>query len=153
MEKRKCKSYFGDYKCHVKTNIKDSKGNFVYVDKCLKEAIENLNAVGLKTVASCCGHGIINPKITIEGLSDGMEVDLKKSKCNKHIVSKNEDELINFLDDLYSERDNYSSAKLIELIKEKLINESEVSVCECRPEWMLEVRPNLVKCSKCGTEY
>ena len=73
MGKRKCPSYFGDYKCHVKTNVKDSKGNFVYVDKCLKEAVENLNAVGLRTVASCCGHGIINPKISIEGLSDGKQ--------------------------------------------------------------------------------
>lgn len=91
MGKRKCKSYFGDYKCHAKTNVKDSKGNFIYVDKCLKEAVENLNAVGLKTVASCCGHGVINPKITIEGLSDGMEVDLKNSKCNKHIVINNEE--------------------------------------------------------------
>ena len=82
MEKKKCKSYFGDYKCHVKTNVKDSKGNFVYVDKCLKEAVENLNAVGLKTVASCCGHGIINPKITIEGLSEGKPEYLKSGNCN-----------------------------------------------------------------------
>ena len=67
--------------------MKDSKGNFVYVDKCLKEAVENLNAVGLKTVASCCGHGIINPKISIEGLSDGMEVDLKSGNCNLAVVS------------------------------------------------------------------
>lgn len=60
-----CESYFGDYKCHVETNVKDSKGNYVWVDKCIKEAVENLNAKGLKTVASCCGHGIIQPKITI----------------------------------------------------------------------------------------
>lgn len=68
MEKQKCKSYFGDYKCHVATNIKDSKGRTVYVDKCLKEAVENLNAQDFNTVASCCGHGIVQPKITIENL-------------------------------------------------------------------------------------
>ena len=62
----KCKSYFGDYKCHVATSLKDSKGRTVYVDKCLKDAVENLNAQGLKTIASCCGHGEIQPIITIE---------------------------------------------------------------------------------------
>lgn len=62
----KCESYFGDYKCHVETNVKDSKGNYVWVDKCLKETIENLNSKGLNTVASCCGHGIVQPVITIE---------------------------------------------------------------------------------------
>lgn len=62
----KCKSYFGDYKCHVPTNIKDSKGRIVFVDKCLKEAIENLNANGIKTIASCCGHGITQPSIICE---------------------------------------------------------------------------------------
>lgn len=65
-KKQVCESYFGDYKCHVATNIKDSNGRIVYVDKCLKEAIENLNAKGFKTVASCCGHGIIDPVISIE---------------------------------------------------------------------------------------
>lgn len=65
-EKCKCESYFGDYKCHVPTNVKDSQGRIVYVDKCLKEAVENLNEKGFKTIASCCGHGIIQPSIIIE---------------------------------------------------------------------------------------
>lgn len=68
--KKKCKSYFGDYKCHVPTKLKDNQGRTIYVDKCLKEAVENLNDMGLKTVASCCGHGIINSSIQIEGLED-----------------------------------------------------------------------------------
>lgn len=84
MKKQKCPSYFGDYKCHVKTNVKDSRGNFVYVDKCLKEAVENLNAVGLKTVASCCGHGIINPHIAIENLSDGKPETTSANSLHKH---------------------------------------------------------------------
>ena len=33
------------------------------------------------------------------------------------------------------------------------VSNNEVAVCECRPEWMRDVRINLVKCSKCGTEY
>ena len=64
----KCKSYFGDYKCHVPTKLKDSKGRIIYVDKCLKEAIENLNDNGFITVASCCGHGIKQPIIIIKNL-------------------------------------------------------------------------------------
>ena len=58
-------SSMGDYKCHVETNVKDSKGNPVFVDKCLKEAIELLNKQGIKTLASCCGHGKISPTILI----------------------------------------------------------------------------------------
>jgi hypothetical protein len=97
-------------------------------------------------------------EISLEAMNEANDAQSKKSVLTIPCVtastfSNNEDELINFLDDLNSERDNYSRAKLIELIKEKLINESEVSVCECRPEWMLEIRPNLVKCSKCNQEY
>jgi hypothetical protein len=62
----KCPSWYGDYKCHVKTNVVDSKGRSVSVDKCLKELIELLNANGFKTVASCCGHGDSQPIISIE---------------------------------------------------------------------------------------
>jgi len=64
--KQQCKSHFGDYKCHVPTKLKDSKGKTVYVDKCIKEAVENLHDVGLKPIASCCGHGLIDPVISLE---------------------------------------------------------------------------------------
>lgn len=61
-----CKSSFGDYKCHVPTSLKDSKGRIVCVDKCLKEAVENFNARGIETIASCCGHGVIQPSVLIK---------------------------------------------------------------------------------------
>ena len=61
---------FGEYTCQVPTSLKDSKGRTIHVDKCLKEAIEALNAAGLKTTACCCGHGIVNPHIAIEGLKN-----------------------------------------------------------------------------------
>lgn len=79
--KLKCESTFGDYKCHVPTNIKDSKGRVVNVDKCLKEAIESLNDKGMKTIASCCGHGIINPSVIIEGLCDGSNLNTGENNC------------------------------------------------------------------------
>ena len=78
---KKCKSNFGDYKCHVKTSLKDSSGRFIYVDKCLKEAIENLNKQDIKTIASCCGHGIIQPSIIInlkrEKMKETQEILIK----------------------------------------------------------------------------
>jgi len=63
---QQCNSKIGDYKCHVATDVKDSKGRTVSVDKCLKGAIENLNAHGIKTIASCCGHGVVQPSIKVE---------------------------------------------------------------------------------------
>lgn len=52
-----CPAETGDYKCHVRTNLKDSKNRDVFVDRCLKQLIEYLNKGGFKTVASCGGHG------------------------------------------------------------------------------------------------
>ena len=63
---QKSESEIGDYKCHVETNVKDSKGNPVFVDKCLKEAVELLNEHGIETIASCCGHCKVSPTILIE---------------------------------------------------------------------------------------
>lgn len=88
---KKCESYFGDYKCHVATNITDSNGKTVCVDKCLKEAVENLNAKGFKTIASCCGHGIVNPRISIEGLTDYVQHQPEKEEafnCDDKILKE-----------------------------------------------------------------
>jgi hypothetical protein len=65
-QSNKCISDFGDYKCHVTANIKDGEYRPVQVDKALKELVELLNSNGFKTVASCCGHGKIQPVVSIE---------------------------------------------------------------------------------------
>ena len=81
MEKLKCESYFGDYKCHVETSLKDSKGRPIYVDKCIKDAVEKLNSNGIKTSASCCGHGIVPPSIV-------SDVSIVKRKTYGNIEEK-----------------------------------------------------------------
>ena len=48
----------GTHKCDVKINRHKNKwNNFFYVDKCIADIIQALNDGGIKTVASCCGHG------------------------------------------------------------------------------------------------
>lgn len=90
---KRAESYFGDYKCHVKTKLKDSKGRYIYVDKCLKAFIEFFNDIGLKPLGSCCGHGYVEPTIvfedrimpdTIKKTKHGIDFNtLKKIKCLK----------------------------------------------------------------------
>jgi hypothetical protein len=48
-----CKT--GEFKCSVKieSELYDKPQ---YVDKCLKDEIQNLHKQGIKTMASCCGH-------------------------------------------------------------------------------------------------
>jgi len=42
----------------------------VKIDKCIAPIVKALNDAGIKTRASCCGHGLRNPKIV---LFDNME--------------------------------------------------------------------------------
>ena len=50
------------------------------IDKCLAPIVIALNNSGIKTVASCCGHGYIPGRIT---LRDGRELVVMDSKqCN-----------------------------------------------------------------------
>lgn len=44
----------GDYKCQVPMAI---KGRVQGIDSCIADIVAALNAGGLITVASCCGHG------------------------------------------------------------------------------------------------
>jgi hypothetical protein len=30
---------------------------------------------------------------------------------------------------------------------------NEVAVCECKDEWLKQIRLNVMRCKKCGTEY
>jgi len=30
---------------------------------------------------------------------------------------------------------------------------NEVAVCECKDEWLREIRLNVMRCKKCGAEY
>lgn len=47
------------------------RGRVVEIDRCISHIVAALNAANLTTVASCCGHGIMPGRITLE---DGREL-------------------------------------------------------------------------------
>lgn len=55
---------FGDYS--NMEIIYDNKGNKMQVDKCIADEILWLNNIGIKTIASCCGHNKIKGSIAVE---------------------------------------------------------------------------------------
>lgn len=48
----------------TKHQVKISKT--IFCDKCIAYLVKTLNEGGIKTVASCCGHGKINGNIVLE---------------------------------------------------------------------------------------
>ena len=47
---------------------------------------------------------------------------------------------------------NFIEKREQELIQHDVIK-NEVAVCECKDEWLREIRLNVMRCKKCGTEY
>jgi len=41
-------------------------GRVRFVDLCIADIVAALNAANIKTVASCCGHGILPPNIILD---------------------------------------------------------------------------------------
>lgn len=62
---------FGTYECSVPMPI---NGRVQDVDLCISHIVAALNAGGVKTVASCCGHGKQNGIISLE---NGTELIVK----------------------------------------------------------------------------
>lgn len=52
---------------------KKSKGLHNIMDKCMKEEIKSLNSLGLRTIASCCGHKRYRKTIIIPMNKDGVQ--------------------------------------------------------------------------------
>ena len=50
-------------------------GRLQSIDICIADIVAALNAANIKTIASCCGHGKIDGKISIEG---GRELIISK---------------------------------------------------------------------------
>lgn len=59
--KKCCK--MGEYKCATPMAV---KGRRVDVDFCIADIVASLNAGGITTIASCCGHGELEPSILLE---------------------------------------------------------------------------------------
>ena len=48
-----------------------------YIDECISDLIENLNEVGIKTLASCCGHGKYPATILIKATHLNFPIEIK----------------------------------------------------------------------------
>ena len=64
----------GDFSCQVPMAI---RGRTVYIDYCISDIVSALNANGIETRASCCGHEKIDGRISLE---DGRDIILKNVK-------------------------------------------------------------------------
>lgn len=52
------------------------KGHILRLDSCIREEIRSLNARGIETVASCCGHGVY-PRTVLYRNAFGRIQDIK----------------------------------------------------------------------------
>ena len=72
VKKRGC-TPCGEYCCTVPMPI---RGRVVGVDMCIAKIVAALNAGGIETVASCCGHGEQLGSIILD---DGRELVIRKN--------------------------------------------------------------------------
>ncbi len=79
MEKPKKCCGFGEFKCQVTMPI---NGQVQCIDYCISQIVAALNAGGIETIASCCGHGKIDGDII---LVDGRERVIRKFKEENHV--------------------------------------------------------------------
>ena len=76
---------FGEFKCTVPMPI---LGRLRDVDYCISDIVAALNAGGVNTVASCCGHDKIYATIILEDgraivVMDEFDPDILKEKSKK----------------------------------------------------------------------
>ena len=62
----------GTYECQIPMPI---NGRVRGIDYCIADIVAALNASNIKTVASCCGHNIMNGEISLE---DGRTLIIKR---------------------------------------------------------------------------
>lgn len=79
MEKPKKCCDFGEFTCQVTMPI---NGKVQCVDLCISHIVAALNAGGIETIASCCGHGKIDGDII---LADGRELVIRKFDPKNHV--------------------------------------------------------------------
>lgn len=67
---------FGGEKTYANQTVMPLNGKAVCVDWCIHHIVAALNAGGVRTVASCCGHGQQDGRIDLE---DGRTLVVKTS--------------------------------------------------------------------------
>jgi hypothetical protein len=68
---------FGEYLCQIPMPV---MGRRVDIDFCIADIVAALNAANIRTVASCCGHGIMEGIVSLE---DGRQLEIKKEASNE----------------------------------------------------------------------
>lgn len=71
---------FGTYEDVVAMPL---NGRVVHIDRCIHAIVAGLNAAGLATVASCCGHGQTDGRIDLE---DGRVLVVMRAEKNGESV-------------------------------------------------------------------
>lgn len=60
-----------------------SNGKVIFCDPCIAPLVKALNDAGIKTIASCCGHGHRPPSII---LSDGREIIIARDRDEAELI-------------------------------------------------------------------
>ena len=70
----------GSYECQIPMAI---RGRRVEIDICIADIVAALNAANIRTVASCCGHGVHDGSIVLE---DGRDLVVRKFESKNYII-------------------------------------------------------------------
>ena len=74
----------GSYKCDEFAFYDQDRGKDVFADKCLVPELRKLRESGIRTIASCCGHGTMRPNIVVAPeCEDEMRRQGYEGRCNK----------------------------------------------------------------------
>lgn len=74
---KKCDKYFGEHKevIDIKTPYWwTSSREFFSVDICIAAEVVDLISKGIRTMASCCGHGRLKPSIIVDTRKDAIKM-------------------------------------------------------------------------------
>jgi hypothetical protein len=66
-------------------------GRVRYIDYCIADIVAALNAAGINTIASCCGHGMDDGSILLDDRYDNREIIIKWNKSET--INKNDREI------------------------------------------------------------
>lgn len=81
--------YCQDRECHVDREAKmvsfETGGKTVFCDPCIAEIVRALNAAGVETIASCCGHGLRPGNIA---LADGREIIIARNYDEGRVIDR-----------------------------------------------------------------
>lgn len=82
-----CGNDFGDKETYKNQVCMPIDGKVQCIDYCIHHIVAALNAAGIATAASCCGHGKVDGRID---LRDGRTLIIKNENQKNYIAAKQE---------------------------------------------------------------